>query len=498
MSPMRADSQAELDVRAQLFNSLLAVPHREVAKVRKAHQDVVKQDPRFYVRFASWYFDKGEIRDHKEMFITTLCTSIESRTIGGDKVAYEVIVDEELRNVGLALLRKLPPYEVSRVVKYVKEGANPPRSLRTEVTRYLREREKDPEVFDNAVLVARKSMRGLYASLHIEPSERADEILFKNTPPPNSKPYILKKIVATKDPVEQAKMLMEHKIPYRVASTVIKSMTPSVMVALIDSMSPQELINNISSIKKHGVFNNPKVKQLVADKLKKAKGAKRVTAYKAKKAVEASGVKGEIKEALEDVTEEQVKAKGEIKRATALLCDASGSMDQAIEVAIKVGAMVSAICTMDLFVYAFDTMAHRIEVLEDTLVGWEKSFRGIRAGGSTSCGVAIRQMRMRNEYVEQIIFITDEDENSAPYFETEYELYAKEMNIRPSVMFIKLGSFSDHLEDACKKLKIEFDSYEFKGDYYALPSIIPFISKASKLELIEEILAYPLPVRASA
>ena len=75
---------------------------------------------------------------------------------------------------------------------------------------------------------------------------------------------------------------------------------------------------------------------------------------------------------------------------------------------------------------------------------------------------------------------------------------AEEMQIQPSVLFVKLGSFSNHLEDVCKKLKIEYDSYEFKGDYYALPSIIPFISKGSKLELIEEIMQYPLPSRAIA
>ena len=107
-------------------------------------------------------------------------------------------------------------------------------------------------------------------------------------------------------------------------------------------------------------------------------------------------------------------------------------------------------------------------------------------------------MRNRKEYVEQIIFITDECENASPYFEAEYKLYSEEMKVRPSVMFIKLGSFSDQLERQCRDLRIECDSYEFKGDYYALPSIIPFISKGSRLELIEEIMDYPLPVRLPA
>ncbi|GAH76127.1 unnamed protein product, partial [marine sediment metagenome] len=163
-----------------------------------------------------------------------------------------------------------------------------------------------------------------------------------------------------------------------------------------------------------------------------------------------------------------------------------------------VGAMVSSICTSDLYIYAFDTMAHKIEVLGDKLTDWEESFKGIHASGSTSCGVAIRQMRKRKEYAEQIIFITDENENSGPYFESEYNLYAEEMKVKPSLMFIKLGMFTDHLERQCRDMRIEFDAYIFKGDYYALPSIIPFISKGSRLEIIEEIMAYPLPVRLLA
>ena len=122
--------------------------------------------------------------------------------------------------VGLALLRQLPPYEVVRVVDFIngckkprkvraaaaaskgrKAKAaeapaeaqtvveeyglfkNPPRALRTEVTRYLREREADPAWFDSTVLVARKAVKRLYALLHVAPGERAQKILFEDAPP---------------------------------------------------------------------------------------------------------------------------------------------------------------------------------------------------------------------------------------------------------------------------------------------------------------------------
>ena len=42
------------------------------------------------------------------------------------------------------------------------------------------------------------------------------------------------------------------------------------------------------------------------------------------------------------------------------------------------------------------------------------------------------------------------------------------------------------------------DVFQFTGDYYALPNLVPLLSKPSKLELLMEILDYPLPRRKSA
>src|SRR5438067_12469827 len=93
----------ELDLRLGLMNSLLTTPHRNLGQIWPAHRDLAQQDPRFYVRLAAWYADHGDVRDHKEMFVTAL-----------------VLSDfEGHRDVGLALLRQLPPYEVVRVVDFI-------------------------------------------------------------------------------------------------------------------------------------------------------------------------------------------------------------------------------------------------------------------------------------------------------------------------------------------------------------------------------------------
>src|SRR5262245_25967850 len=156
----------EQDLRLAILNSLLTTPHRELAKIWPVHQEMVAKDPRFYVQLSAWYADRGDVRDHKEMFIITL-----------------VLSDfEGHREAGLAMLRGLPPYEVVRVLDFIsgrkkskkvrtdtaekakgrKKGAkvekgakatampaktvvedfglfrNPPRALKTEITRYLR------------------------------------------------------------------------------------------------------------------------------------------------------------------------------------------------------------------------------------------------------------------------------------------------------------------------------------------------------------------------
>src|SRR3954451_5061598 len=139
----------EQDLRLRLLNTLLTTPHRKLEEVWPVHKEMVAQDPRFYVRLGAWYFDHGDVRDHKEMFAVTLILS--------DFPGH--------RDVGLAMVRLLPPYQVVRVLdfihgrkttrKRVEKSAggnavarsvteefglfkNPPRSLRTEIERYLR------------------------------------------------------------------------------------------------------------------------------------------------------------------------------------------------------------------------------------------------------------------------------------------------------------------------------------------------------------------------
>jgi hypothetical protein len=502
---------AERDLRTQLLNTLLTTPHRALSALHPVHASLIDGDPLFYVHLAAWYADHGTVRDHKELFVSMLSLS----------------EFEGHRDVGLALLRRLPPYELARVVDFIKgrqvvterqeaprgRGKKPevqvakervglfrniPRAMKTEITRYLREREANPKNFDRAAMTARKALKHLYAGLHIQPSKRAQAILFDESPPEDSLAFAIKQISHADSPQEQARAISAHKIPYRVASSLISEMSPMVLAALIDVMTPQELINNMGSLKQRGALGNPDLKSLVDAKLKTAGADKRVSAYKAKVAIEAAELDGELAESLEAVTEQKVRAAGRITRPTALLIDKSGSMQEAIETGKQLGALISAICDADLVTYAFDTAAYEVKARGTSLADWEKALKGIKAGGGTSCGVAIERMRRKKQRVEQIVMVTDEEENTAPGFADAYKEYAEAMDMRPAVVLVKVGNARNLLELACGALGVAPNVMEFRGDYYALPNIIPLLTYPSLAEMVMEILDYPLPKRRAS
>jgi len=124
--------------------------------------------------------------------------------------------------------------------------------------------------------------------------------------------------------------------------------------------------------------------------------------------------------------------------------------------------------------------------------------KGINAGGQTSCGVAVQHMARRREVVEQIVMVTDEEENTSPGFADAWKLYQNEVKTAPNVVFVKTQGATDRLERACRAANIPFDAYQFTGDYYALPNLVPMLTRASKLELLMDIMAYPLPQRKPA
>ncbi|MEC4803658.1 MAG: hypothetical protein SAJ72_05310 [Jaaginema sp. PMC 1080.18] len=480
MVTMTAMSNTERDLRLEMLNSLLTTPHRKLEAVAEIHNEILKSDPLFYGRLAAWYQQNGDVRDHKEVFVGNLLAS---------KLT-------EHRDAGFMFLQDFPPYEVARIVDFMKQQKNKmPRSARTAVRRYLQTREKNPNFFDRAALRSRKAMKHLYATLHIKPNPRADAILFKNNPPVDSLAYALKQVANADTPAEQAEKIVEYRLPYAIAIGAVKQITPTVLVALINAMTPQEVINNLKSLKDRGAMEHPEVKALIDEKLVAAQTDKRVSALKGRVAAEAANLDADTTAKLEQAMDAQIKQRGAIKKPTALLVDKSSSMHSALEIGKRMAATISGIAEADLFVYAFDTIPYPVEAAGTNLSDWEKAFQHLTANGATSIGCPVEAMRLRKQVVEQILLITDEGENTAPYFNAAFNAYCQELNVQPNVVIVKVGYAYDHLERALSQQQVQVDTFTFNGDYYSLPNLLPLLSRPSRLELLMEILATPLPVR---
>ncbi|MBD2465458.1 hypothetical protein H6G89_31130 [Oscillatoria sp. FACHB-1407] len=474
-------NNTERDLRLEMLNSLLTTPHRKLEQVAEIHQLIVELDPIFYGHLAVWYQRNGDVRDHKEVFVAHLLTS--------DLV--------EHRDAGFIMLQEFPPYQVARVVDFMKQHRNKlPRSARTAVQRYLKVRESNPALFDRAALRGRKAMKHLYASLHIKPDERANAILFRDQPPVGSLAEVLKQLAKTESAAEQARLIVEFKLPYAIAIGAIKQLTPTVLVALINSMTPQEVINNLKSLKARGAMDHPEVKALIDGKLDEASKSTRVAAFKAQVAADAADLDDDTLARLEKVTNEQVKQRGVITRPTALLVDKSGSMENAIELGKRLAALISGITQADLFVYAFDNIPYPVAAQGKELTDWERAFQYIKAGGGTSIGAPLEAMRKKRQVVDQIIVVTDEGENAAPYFGEVYKTYCRELAVMPNVVIVRVGGYCNWLESQLKGQQAPVETFTFAGDYYSLPNLVPLLTCPSRLDLLMEILDTPLPVRS--
>src|ERR687886_784147 len=125
----------EMDIRVAVLNSFLSTPHGKLAELAPLHTSAIERDPLFYGHLAAWYGLRGEVRDHKVLFVAHLLTS--------DFV--------EHREAGWVLLQRLPPHMVAAALDHAKVAIGKvPRSFKSAVAAYLRSLEASPARFDRA------------------------------------------------------------------------------------------------------------------------------------------------------------------------------------------------------------------------------------------------------------------------------------------------------------------------------------------------------------
>ena len=469
----------ERDVRLGLMDSLLSAAQGPMQELVQIHADALELDAHFYAHLACWYQKNGKVRSFREVFVAGLFASPMS----------------EHREAGWVLLQQLAPHQVAGTVRLAKQSFGKcPRSLRHAVTHYLRQREANPYQFDRAALRQGKALKELYAGLHVAPGPRAQAVLFARKPPENSLSWKLKQLASCDSPARQALMVLEFRLPFPVAVGAVRQLTPAVLAALVEVMTPAEVMNHLKMLQARGALEHTELRQRIEEKLVEASTDSRVSDYRALVASEAV-TDDKIRQQLQLVTQQRLEAQGRITRSTAIFVDKSSSLQEAIEVGKRVAALAAGLMKAELMVLVFDTVARPLVCDGHSIADWEHAFRGVQANGATSIGAPLAWLRANKRLVEQLLVVTDEEENTAPYFADQMELYAREMGVRPEVTLLKVGAASRYIEKQLQSRQISFDTYQFTGDYYSLPNLIPLLTRPGRLELLMEILSTPLPVR---
>lgn len=380
-------------------------------------------------------------------------------------------------------------------------------TLKKAIIRYLHDAEIDGNI-EWSLLRSKKKVKELYCRCRTSPRlDWVKNFLFNNKiTDENSRLFGLKKLSQTEDPADQAALIVKYKIPYTQAISVIKNMTPSVLIALIDVMSPQELLQSLGSLQKRGAYDNQDVKKFVEDKLNKAKsGSKfRLDALKGAKAATVEGLDEDIKQLAIDITDSQLKKHGQITMRTALLIDKSGSMHSAIEIGKELGAAIAQSCVANNapITYLFDNNA--IPIVWNPTDGdvtkkssWDQKLKMFSANGGTNTAAPIRAMISKNEIVDQIVVVTDEGENHRGAFAKELIKYKEALGITPNVVIVRIGSSANYMESSLKENYFNVDVMKCeKIDQVAIPNLVNILSGKGVFELVQDILTLELPSRA--
>jgi hypothetical protein len=506
-------SDEHRSARSLLWQQIFRCPHRKLEEAKPTFEEVLERDPLFAGHaFHALAISTGDAKlesllppyqealrgkyPPRERFNTI-------RDLGELGCAHLLASPHrEHREAGRCDFQLLEPYRAGRVAFYIREHLQVNRQVQGAVRDYLRALELHERRFDTAVLRARNTLHRLYEFFHVKPGPRAQAILFADDPPEGSLPWWVKRLAKTEDPGEQARIIAQHKIPYPVATSVIKHLTPALVVALIEAMSPVEAVNARRWLERGGWLRDGRIKELYLEKVAQSAQDKRASVVTMKERESAKGHDEDVEAAIQRARERKLREGARIKRDTLLAVDVSGSMESSIEVAKRLGALIAPLCDGKLRVICFREYAIPLEVKGggQTLQDWEEAFRLIRASGQTSLGCALEKAVAEGFYPEQAIYVTDQEENSSPRLIHVYRgLVAQGYDI----IFVFLNLYSREeavsleLEGAGARVAVfHFDEDMSKpGWYVSSEAVIPVLTGEGPIHLVDRILVLELPAR---
>jgi len=474
----------ELSIKKDILRTLMKCPHGNLDETIPTFNKSMLQDPLFTgkVCYALTLDEFNNIRDLSEAGIAFLLTS-----------KYP-----QHREAGRVMFQTLEPYRAYRVSTFVHKSLKSNRQVQGSVTDYLKILESNKNRFNGAVKVAASKLHKMYEFYHVKPGSLAQEVLFDHKTPEGEEDIIeiLKK---TEDPNDQAAIIVTNRIPYKQATSVIKKITPAVLVAFIEVMTIPEIVNSRAMIESSGVLNDSRIREIYEKKLALAGTNKRVVTSTLGERKSTKGSDERLNKIIKEAEQKKIDNSIKITADTDIYVDCSGSMQPAIELAKIICPQVAALCSGNLRVFGFNEVAWDIYKGKGTIEQFRTAFMLVRASSNTSLGSALLKSYDKTP-PEQVIYITDQGENRSPYVVDVYK------NYKHNTKFIFLNvsgnqGIRHHLAEQLDTLGADVLEFEFKttintpGFYSDLDNFTTLLTKGGYTELVTKIMNLELPTR---
>lgn len=492
--------------KSQVISELTKSPHGKLAAYVPVGTVAASDDPDFFGHLVAWNHTRGQIRDAK---VALPLLSLTARQLPAPLVEN-----------ALAHLADMNPRMLDRALTFARTIKTPQRTLRRLVERYLRDLELDGREWERTAIQHRGALKALYGRYHVKPSASADAALFKGR---GEGKFAILRSLASLSPEEIAGTIQAHKIPFMVARGALgeKATHPDVVLALMARMSPTELVTNTKALERLGVKTVPALRAAFEVAIEKAGKVKRPrgATLKTTRAAEALADDEKLSGKLRALQEKQLDNVRGIEGNWLVLGDKSGSMEQAIEMAKEVAAVLTRMVKGRVHLVFFDTSPRHLDVTGRTLEALKLATATIQASGATSIGCGLQYALERKLELDGIAIVSDGCENNMPQFASVYATYAKKMDREPTVYWYRtkpvMPAKPPHVSEweyergtrlfesqsnqeiaqflaSCRAVSLDVQEFDIRQgtDYYALPNLVQTM-RVGRYQLLDEVLAAP-------
>ena len=296
------------------------------------------------------------------------------------------------------------------------------------------------------------SLKDLLRVYHPKPRNIAAQALYRyvarkkgyRSPDPHFLPRItalerLKKIDLEYYSDEGSKLIRSGGLPWNAVTGAISKMTPELWAALLPDMTLFSLLRHLNVMIRNGVISEHEFMPEIAERFTDPEAIRRakILPFRFASAWNEVGVPW-VKEVLERAVDLSAETLPEIPGRTAVLLDISSSMSGR-------PLLAASVLALSILKRAGGNGMIRLFNHEDCLFQTRRgesiptAASRIKASGGTDTGVSIRAMEAEKAWCDQLVIVTDEQQNTGPGFCLDLKRYRRRVNPEARAFIINMA-----------------------------------------------------------